>query len=123
MILIKNDSYIYQIKEHLCYFKVTVASLEVINNYFLHLLSIGSIYEQIQQNEITSIIIDLEDVSYADSCSLGIFISILKEAKTKKYTIQFANVHDHIKEVLVALNLYSFFHIIETPIQPSWGTQ
>ena len=62
-------------------------------------------FEKLKQHEGKEINIDMSKVSYIDSTGIGFLISIYRESKKLKSTLNFFNFKDNVFKVLKMTNL------------------
>jgi anti-anti-sigma factor len=120
MIFVDNDSYTYSIASGICYFKVKVDSLENTNNSFLRMLSNGLVHEKEKEKAIKSIVVDLANVMYVDSSTLGIFITAVKVVKGLNIKLKFVNMQHNVLTVVEMTQLRYFFNVDEEETVAPW---
>lgn len=63
----------------------------------------------LENDSSKSIIIDIKEVTFIDSMSLGILVGILLKAKEKQVRVQFLQIPEHIKNIFETANLNRVF--------------
>jgi anti-anti-sigma factor len=103
------NTHTYIITEDMCYFTVHQNSLDMWNNKFLHKITA----ELFLDTTLTTFFLDLVNVHYVDSSTLGLFIHIVKDAKKLNNKVYFLHVQDEVMSILKMVSLDAFFDILE----------
>jgi anti-anti-sigma factor len=115
-----NEFYMYSIENKVCYFKINIDSLEVTNNKFLSILS-SIVLNNTIENQVNKIIVDLDNVMYLDSTSMGLFISVSKIAKSLNKEFIFVNLRIEVIRFLSLLSLDTYFNVVDNiKFIPPW---
>lgn len=72
-----------------------------------------AIKESINDNIVTKIIIDMENIRYMSSTGIGIFVELLQYTKDKKIKFFLINMQSKTEEVFKLLGFYSLFNILK----------
>ena len=99
---------IYKYKDT-CFYKVKIDDMDASNSSFLEEI-VKSI---LVDDSIKTIVIDLENVKYLDSTSVGIFIHVQKTAVDKEKNAKMVNIRPSIKTMICVIGLDEYFNIDE----------
>src|SRR5690606_8945234 len=62
--------------------------------------------------DVSSLVINLEKVTFLDSTAVGSLVALTKDARSKQGEVLLANVPENIKRTLEVLKLASFFVLV-----------
>lgn len=97
---------IYKYKSD-CFYKIKVDDMNSISSSFL-----SEILDNFLSNEyILNVVVDLEEVAYLDSTSVGIFIGMKKTAEDRGKKLKMVNIRPSIKTLLCVIGLDEYFDV------------
>ena len=99
---------IYKYKSD-CFYKIKIDDMNSASSSFL-----SEIVENFIPNEnIVNVVVDLENVKYLDSTSVGIFISMKKTAEDREKKLKMVNIGPSIRTLLCIIGLDEYFDVTD----------
>jgi anti-sigma B factor antagonist len=79
-----------------------------------HSRKLRAVFDKFTSENVSKLIVNLDDVSYIDSSGVGALLYMFSEGKKRLMKMHFARVHGPVKKVIELTKLTNYLPIVDT---------